>query len=257
MILRRITQHVKDQNWTAVFLDFVIVVVGVFVGLQVSNWNAARLHDRSERVYIERIREDIAANQDDLRQRIAYYRQTRSHALATLAALDQPADRLGVPFLVDVYQTSQIIPRAFGRDTYDEILSVGANSAISDLAVRKRIANFYSGVWAVISILEEATSYREAVRRTMPYEAQVAIRTSCGDIVETRENGEPVITLPESCSVDLAPEAVASAVAAIVERDLRDDLVRRLVDLDAKLSSAQLIIDRAQSLDDYLVEVSR
>ena len=37
MILRRITEHVKAQNWFAVAIDFVIVVVGVFIGIQVSN----------------------------------------------------------------------------------------------------------------------------------------------------------------------------------------------------------------------------
>lgn len=48
MLLRRITEHVKAQNWTAVVLDFVIVVVGVFIGLQVNNWNEARLDERRE-----------------------------------------------------------------------------------------------------------------------------------------------------------------------------------------------------------------
>ncbi len=42
MLLRRITEHVKAQNWTAVTLDFVIVVVGVFIGIQVANWNDAQ-----------------------------------------------------------------------------------------------------------------------------------------------------------------------------------------------------------------------
>ena len=42
MLLRRITKHVKDQNWFAVGIDFVIVVVGVFIGLQVANWNDDR-----------------------------------------------------------------------------------------------------------------------------------------------------------------------------------------------------------------------
>ena len=42
MLFRRVLQHVKEQNWTAVALDFVIVVVGGFVGLQVSNWNEAQ-----------------------------------------------------------------------------------------------------------------------------------------------------------------------------------------------------------------------
>ncbi len=35
MILRRLAEHVRAQNWFAVALDFLIVVVGVFVGLQV------------------------------------------------------------------------------------------------------------------------------------------------------------------------------------------------------------------------------
>ncbi|WP_411816568.1 hypothetical protein [Hyphococcus sp. DH-69] len=42
MILRRITEHVKAQNWTAVALDFFIVVAGVFIGIQVANWNDAQ-----------------------------------------------------------------------------------------------------------------------------------------------------------------------------------------------------------------------
>ena len=46
MILRRITKHVKDQNWFAVALDFIIVVLGVFIGLQISNWNDARAFDQ-------------------------------------------------------------------------------------------------------------------------------------------------------------------------------------------------------------------
>lgn len=47
MILRRVTEHVKAQNWFAVGIDFLIVVVGVFIGIQVANWNAERA-DRVE-----------------------------------------------------------------------------------------------------------------------------------------------------------------------------------------------------------------
>ena len=43
MILSRVIQHVRDQNWTAIAIDFVIVVAGVFVGLQVNTWNEARV----------------------------------------------------------------------------------------------------------------------------------------------------------------------------------------------------------------------
>jgi len=42
MRLRRVTQNVKDQNWFAVFLDFLIVVSGVYIGIQLGNWNETR-----------------------------------------------------------------------------------------------------------------------------------------------------------------------------------------------------------------------
>ena len=47
MILRRVVEHVKSQNWFAVTLDFFIVVIGVFIGIEVANWNQAR-QDRQE-----------------------------------------------------------------------------------------------------------------------------------------------------------------------------------------------------------------
>jgi|GEM_PF-1483000 len=61
MILRRLTKHVKDQNWFAVGLDFLIVVFGVFIGLQVSNWNAASTERAIERQLLSQIQDDVLA----------------------------------------------------------------------------------------------------------------------------------------------------------------------------------------------------
>ena len=41
MAIRRFRQHISDHNWFAVAVDLAIVVVGVFLGIQASNWNAA------------------------------------------------------------------------------------------------------------------------------------------------------------------------------------------------------------------------
>ncbi|MEL6360277.1 MAG: hypothetical protein AAFR21_04275 [Pseudomonadota bacterium] len=42
MLLRRVADHVQSQNWLAVGLDFFIVVAGVFIGIQLGNWNEGR-----------------------------------------------------------------------------------------------------------------------------------------------------------------------------------------------------------------------
>lgn len=65
MLLRRITQHVKDQNWFAVALDFLIVVAGILIAMQITNWNETRQDKAALKSYLtsmsNNIRSDIAA----------------------------------------------------------------------------------------------------------------------------------------------------------------------------------------------------
>ena len=61
MILSRVIEHVKAQHWTAVALDFVIVVMGVFIGLQVQDWNAARADRAAERLLLRRLDDEARA----------------------------------------------------------------------------------------------------------------------------------------------------------------------------------------------------
>ena len=60
MILRRLKSHVEKENWFAVFLDFCIVVIGVFVGLQVQEWAQERERERQEEVYVLRLYDEVA-----------------------------------------------------------------------------------------------------------------------------------------------------------------------------------------------------
>ncbi|PHS76621.1 MAG: hypothetical protein COB56_05905 [Robiginitomaculum sp.] len=62
MILRSLTKHVNDQNWFAVAIDFFIVVMGVFIGLQVANWSAGRANHKNYLLTLDRFRLEIAEN---------------------------------------------------------------------------------------------------------------------------------------------------------------------------------------------------
>jgi hypothetical protein len=71
MLLRSVVDHVKAQNWTAVGIDFCIVVVGVFIGIQVANWNDARKarHELDTALghVAQNISDTIAARTDQIR----------------------------------------------------------------------------------------------------------------------------------------------------------------------------------------------
>lgn len=62
MLLRRITMHAQSQNWFAVGLDFIIVVVGIFVGLQADAWNEDRKERIRERSTVVQLLGDFTAN---------------------------------------------------------------------------------------------------------------------------------------------------------------------------------------------------
>jgi hypothetical protein len=66
MIFRRIKAHVQKENWFAVGIDFVIVVVGVFLGIQIGNWNDMRSDERAYQNAMMRLAEESFATLDEI-----------------------------------------------------------------------------------------------------------------------------------------------------------------------------------------------
>ena len=55
MILRRVIGHFKKQEWTAIFLDFVIVVAGILIAFRITEWSDARKEAKEEHLALERL----------------------------------------------------------------------------------------------------------------------------------------------------------------------------------------------------------
>lgn len=72
MILRRIAQQLRTQSWTAVGIELVIVVLGVFIGIQLSNWN----DDRQTMRRYDRVRPQLVAETERNLTLLGTYRQT-------------------------------------------------------------------------------------------------------------------------------------------------------------------------------------
>ncbi len=254
MIPRRLAANVREQNWFAVAIELVVVVVGVFIGIEVSNWNAGRLQHDAARTYATRIREDLAENIADLETRKAYYRQVQSHGLAALAAMDRPVASLGAQFLVDAYEGSQVITRIVGQHTYDEILSVGAINSFADVTVRKHLAYYYLSVRNSEISLGYIPPYRETLRRHLPYGVQHEITSQCPERVLATYSDSFAAKLAQSCTIKLPAATVAAAVAEVDIPEVRLDLNRSLADLDLKLLMFDRVIARAKELDAFLAQ---
>jgi len=62
MILRRLSANLKQQQWTAIGIELAIVVLGVFIGMQVSNWNEDRVDHAAYVAALGRLSDEIDTN---------------------------------------------------------------------------------------------------------------------------------------------------------------------------------------------------
>lgn len=142
MLLRRMTEHIKNQNWLAIFIDFVIVVVGVFIGIQVANWNDDRLENKLSEDFTQRLREDIIEEAWDFQYMIEYYTDVQQNAERVLADLEDGVKLNDIELVIAAYRASQINIITRRRATYDELVSIGKIDLIKDKLLRKLLQGF-------------------------------------------------------------------------------------------------------------------
>lgn len=237
MIVRRIREHLGQRDWLAVLLDLVIAILGVFIGIQVSNWNEARGQRREGHEYRLRLIDDLKDNEADLIDRGKYYSAVRDHAQAALVAIDAPPGQGDARFLIDAFEATQISPRGLKRYTYDEILARGAITWVGDAGLREQIANYYVGVETVAITFTAVPPYRELVRQGMPDAAQQAVRRACPERVFFTSTGSGRARLASNClALSLAPDIMArSATEVRAIPGLRAALNRLISDHDGKI----------------------
>lgn len=250
MLARRIREHIGTHNWFAVSVDLVIVVLGVFLGTQVSNWNAERLAHEAGDTYRARILQDVETNRDDMEARTAYYQQVRSFGLQVLGDLDGSQRLSDEAFLIAAYQATQIYPRPMNRATYDEVLASGAINTLGDAETRDRISNHYVHIETSETTFRNVPAYREIVRRAMPYRVQASVRTNCAEALDfSGGTGLGRMTLPSDCELGLSAAEIARAAARVrATAGLELDTTRLLADLDQKILQAGRAEERATTL---------
>lgn len=143
MLLRRLTTHVKDQNWFAVALDFVIVVFGVFIGLQVANWNDARSVDRAEAELIAVLERDFSELETELSNRIQTLitlSEDVSELLDMVRADIPPTDGEALIELLNATASIPLLPTP--PASYVEASSAGRLSTLSDPELRRSLSEY-------------------------------------------------------------------------------------------------------------------
>lgn len=176
MILRRMREHVTSHNWFAVAIDLLIVVVGVFLGTQVSNWNDARV----DRGVVAGHLSEISA---DLGSHLRLHDALHASAIGRISAVDYiyehafgrrlqqrlelsteswdappappiPEDRLNhIMGYVDLVRVN-----LGSRQAYDSLISSGHLGMIENRELARHIQDYYS---RYDDVIEASLVFRE------------------------------------------------------------------------------------------------
>lgn len=210
MIVRRFAQSLSEQNWTAIAVEFVLLVTGVFLGIQAANWNQARADHLRERQLLGALRAEVADSirQVEVKQRaFAQVGRSGTRAIAFLDAGKSCGNDCW-PVIVDFFHASQWQALSVDVPTYDEMRRNGwprQRAIVDAMEAYKRQAR------QIAAPLQFPPAYRALVRGLIPLAIHRPYWTTCFVLVDGEE------AYVEPCPQGVPPEVSAAGINAIVK----------------------------------------
>ena len=255
MIRRRVIEQLREQHWLAVFIELLIVVLGVFIGLQVSNWNQDRESARQGANFAERLKSDLRHEDWVYQLMITYNRQVLANADRAVSALEGRTTVSDEALLVSAYRATQYKQPVRRRSTYDELISTGTIGLIRDEKLRDTAMRLYN-VATMDNMAREGreSRYREAFRMALPNDVQRALGRQCGDrYIDAGDYGASAGVLDYPCRTELSAQTISEAAQVLRSTPTLVPLLRlRIADIETRLgdltSNNRTIMDNLRAI---------
>jgi hypothetical protein len=141
LLLRRVTKHLKEQNWTAVGIDFLIVVLGVFMGIQVQGWYESQREKQQVRNYLHRLNEDFSLSIAGTERTRAFVTENLQNLGIAMSGIrncsvdDEEKDQ----FANGLFHMGKLIPAQFVDGTLEELRASGRLLLVDNENLRNAI----------------------------------------------------------------------------------------------------------------------
>jgi hypothetical protein len=223
MIYKRFAANLRAQNWFAIGVELAIVVIGVFIGTWVANWNAQRAEQAETRRMLVQLKPSIELLSQYFDSARRYYAVTRRYAAVAQAGWMRDPSVSDSHFVIAAYQASQIIGIGTNGSAWAEVLGADRLRQVENAQLRNDLATLMSSDYAIIDTPAVDTPYRRNVRRLIPIALQDWVREQCGDQPPIEPAFFP--TLPARCPLKLPTTQAAAAANKLREHpEVLDDL---------------------------------
>jgi len=138
MIIRELAVALREQNWFTVVLEVMIVVVGIFIGLQVDGWNEGRKKQQYIEVQLLRIAVDAAEVLAETDRLIVDFDNRIARAQVALEVLDgTPLTEANTPAFEEALNESyQLNEVEVDLPSLDILMNTGDIDQVADANAR-------------------------------------------------------------------------------------------------------------------------
>lgn len=161
MILRRFMSHVTDQNWFAVGLDVIVVITGIFLGMQVTDWNEERKNQYEFRLLVDRMANEAADGIRAVDDYLVLHSLIIDRSSKFISSLNkpQPCGLTNEAMSLGVIAITSFPPLKFDLMVLDELVQSGRVDLIRDDDFRLELARTRSNLTL---IKEQWTRYYQS-----------------------------------------------------------------------------------------------
>jgi hypothetical protein len=178
-----LVKRLREHDWLAAMIEFVIVVVGILLALKVSNWNQDRVDRNRGESYARRMHAELLTDGASIEEATRFWHQVNDFGHAAMAYSEHGTLVEGNNWktVLAYYQASQLFPFELEDTAFLEMRDTGELALIADESLRKRIADYYhmSGSGIRADILRQRPDYRPQIRGLTPWLVQEYIWTHC------------------------------------------------------------------------------
>jgi hypothetical protein len=145
MILRRLTGHIRQENWFTVILELVVVVVGLFLAFQLDRWYESQRIKSDLQAHLEALTEDFTENETRLILAISEGKQEMEAAITIRAEIRKDSPDLSVAELNQLTSQTSLLPAFNAVDlAYRNLISGDTLPDLLSSDLKKELAEFYA-----------------------------------------------------------------------------------------------------------------
>ena len=148
MILNRIATKLRKGDWGTVVVEIFVVVIGIFLGLQVDDWNDGRKERQKEFHYLERLEEDLEQDLRSIESSLRAYSDREKMVDFLLDTIENPGLVRTEPsyFIRSIQLAAFTSPPVISDHTYEELKFGGDLTLVRDEALRLNLSRYYAEI---------------------------------------------------------------------------------------------------------------